>query len=293
MNTIFQRIELVYQSLTKSEKRLADYIRAHPNKVIRMNTSQLALAADVSRPTISRMLERINVEGIGALHFGLEMLYSEQGQYLLPVHTAIEKMDQVETIAQKLGNRYKMALEETVGTLDLEEIDTIVGLIEKAQEIFVFGIAPGASIARNFYSRFQFSNKKVFNDQNHLNMATALVSCKDKNALVFFISDSGEIHEISVLAKLAKKQGIRIIGISSQEKSTLVKYADSMLLVHTLDYKFPLRTTTADSMMSMLLVVDIIFQSYAARNYDDTLERIRKSKSAYSRFNNPNFLAKD
>jgi len=292
-NTIFARIEVVYENLTKSEKRLADYIRTHPKRVIKMNTSTLAKEADVSRPTISRMLERINVEGIGALHFGLEMFFTDNEEPIEPVLTAIQNQDSVEVIAKKLSSRYKMALEETVATLDLEEIENIVGLIEKASEIFVFGVSPGASIARNFYSRFQFSNKSVFNDQNHLNMATALVGSKDENALLFLISDSGEVHEISVLAKMAKKQGIHVIGISSQEKSTLAKYVDYLLLVQTLDYKFPLKTTTADAMMSMLLVVDILFQGYAARHYDDTLERIRMSRTAYSRFNSPNYLSKE
>ncbi|MDR2833016.1 MAG: MurR/RpiR family transcriptional regulator, partial [Streptococcaceae bacterium] len=270
MNIIFQRIELVYERLTKSEKKLADYIREYPRKVIKLNTIELAEAANVSRPTISRMLERINVEGIGALHFGLEMAFATQTEKIPPVQTEIQRKDSVETVAHKLSTRYQMALEESTIQLDFDLIEDILDLIEKAEDIFVFGMAPGSSIARNFYHRFQFSEKKVFHDQSHLNIATAISSSADPNALIFLISNSGEVYEINMLAKMAKQQGIRVIGISSQEKSQLVKYADDMIVVHTLDYKFPLNTTTADSAMSMLLVVDIIFQGYAARHYDDT-----------------------
>lgn len=62
-NNITAQIESGYGDLRKSEKQAADYILDHLGEAAELPLNRLAEAADVSQPTVLRMLKAVGYEG--------------------------------------------------------------------------------------------------------------------------------------------------------------------------------------------------------------------------------------
>ena len=63
---VFDRISARYFQLTPSEKRVADYILGHRDRVQYMSISELAVDCAVADATISRFCRRLGIGGFNA-----------------------------------------------------------------------------------------------------------------------------------------------------------------------------------------------------------------------------------
>jgi len=113
-------------------------------------------------------------------------------------------------------------------------------------------------------------------------------SLQNKCLLICF-SESGEVLEVNILAKLAQKMDFTVVGVSSQKKSSLAKYVDYMLLIDSLDYHFSMRTSATDALPSLLLVANILFYHYTANHYEEVKENIMENRKTLREFNNPRY----
>lgn len=81
------------------------------------------------------------------------------------------------------------------------------------------------------------------------------------------------------LAHLAKQQGIAVVSMTSQKKSTLAKLSD--IVLHIADRgEAPLRSSATNSLLVQLYTVDVLFAAYASRHYDLTIRQLETTKQA-------------
>lgn len=69
--TIFDTINILYDSFYRQEKKIASYILHNPEQVIHMSISQLALQNDTSVATITRFCRKCSVDGFHHLKIEL------------------------------------------------------------------------------------------------------------------------------------------------------------------------------------------------------------------------------
>lgn len=70
-----------------------------------------------------------------------------------------------------------------------------------------------------------------------------------------------------------------VIGLTANADSPLAEKS-SILLLTPIGGEAPLRSAATVSLTAQLYVVDVLFFAFAAKNYDETLEKIQQSKEA-------------
>lgn len=264
--------------LPKSEKKIADYIINNTNEIINLSATELARKAGSSPAAIIRFCRSININGFTDLKL---LLSANLGQTNAEMYAEVEDGEATSAIKEKLQLRTIHVLERTSESLADEAIDKAVELIEKSELLFVYGIGASSLVAQDIYQKFSRLGRSVFFSMDH-HLIASTIGTTSLNSLFIAISNSGENKETNALVQIARGANIPVIGITENEESTLGKASDILLLTPKGE-EAPLRSAATVSLTAQLFVVDVLLFAYATKNYEDSLQKIRHSRSAVNR----------
>lgn len=276
-----RRIESIYDELTKSEKKIADFILEYPVDVTAMTTSDLAKKTGASPATVIRFCKSIGIDSFTQLKVALASgtTKTEPVQF-----SDIEANEPVESIKEKLLYNAHQSMADTTKYLDDRTIEKAVEAIETAPVIYAFGIGASWLVAENFMQKFNRIGRSVIAISDVHIMLASLVSAP-KNAVMLLVSNSGNTKEITYLVEAGNQHGIKTIGISQFGSNYLSKKSD--IALHTVKPKeAELRSAATSSLHAQFMVVDILFFSYATKNYEkiySTIESSRKEVKDYNK----------
>ncbi|SLM85606.1 MULTISPECIES: MurR/RpiR family transcriptional regulator [Vagococcus] len=260
-------------SLSKAEKQLALWIMENPQEVINMSVTNLAKQANSSPATIVRLCYSLGLSGFTDLKIQLSKNLPQIEENL---HTDIIKDETIDNIKKKLKFNLNNSFEETFNLLNDEVISQAIDYIEENTTIFTFGLGASGIVSEDIYQKFTRIGRNVIFSKDHHLMSTSLVS-NSLSGTFIAISNSGEKQEVIHLARIAKNQNIPVIVITSSPDSSLAVIADCLLITSS-GSEAPIRSSATNSMMVQLFAADILFSTYASKNYEETMNKLNVSK---------------
>lgn len=141
--TILHSISSSYSTLTRSAKKLADYIFNNRSSVQYMSITSLAEAAGVSEATITRFCRTLGLAGYNELKLDLALAQAGRDEGEAPEEET-EEVDsdsgsELEAVCRNLYQQDVNALSETLELMDPERTRQAVELLTKAKRVFCFG----------------------------------------------------------------------------------------------------------------------------------------------------------
>ncbi len=274
MNILFS-IQNQLDELSKTEKKLAEWILAHASEVIHMSAKALSKAAGASPSTVVRLCYSLGLEGFPDLKLKLSASLPQINQEL---YSDIAPDEDIETIKRKIKLRVVDGIEKNCELLEDQSIEDVLALLEGTDFIYTYGIGASGVVADDFCQKFlRIGRKAMFHQDAHL-LATTMVT-NETPSFLFLVSNSGEKKAVNSLAQLAKANGIAVVSMTSQKKSTLAQLSD--IVVHIADGgEAPLRSSATNSLLVQLYTVDVLFSAYASKHYDKTIKQLEETKRA-------------
>lgn len=279
-NNILGRIRSVLDDLPNSEKKIGEYILTNPEETIKMTTAQLGEAADSNSTAVIRLCNRIGINGFTKLKVNLsaEIVSVDEAGY-----AEIKPEENTHTIKNKLlGNAFK-SMEETMALMDEDDIERITELIYNASIVYVYGVGASRLVAENIVQKWSRIGKIMIcpTDDHQL---VALLTAAPKNALFFSISNSGETKEIITLIKIAEKNHVKTIGLTQFGHNTLAqKVSYHLQTVKTQDASAS--SIVTNSLHAQIIAVDVLFYTYASKDFDNVSEKIKRSREEIVQYN--------
>ncbi len=126
-DSLSQRITRSYDKLTESERKIADYLQFHPEKVLILSTAEIADACQVSKTSISRFIRKLGYQDHLALRN--ELLHERESG--TPVLT--------QTIEAGYLQDELASLERLSNPINSEAFAEAVTLIANAKRVKVIG----------------------------------------------------------------------------------------------------------------------------------------------------------
>ena len=141
-NDFLLNIQSVYPSLTKAEKKVADYTLQNSKAVRFLSITDLAEACHVSLTSVFRFCKVLKLQGYQEFKVQLALSIQEEGQgeeiELLPA--AVTKADSVPTAAKKLLQSHINALSETHALVDEAALSRAAHYINHSDQVRFFGV---------------------------------------------------------------------------------------------------------------------------------------------------------
>lgn len=264
--TIIDNMMHHYNDFTKSERKIIDYILAHKNEAQYFSITDLSQACKISISTISVFCRKLGVDGFN--DFKLELAKATIPQVAASSPSAIGEIqedDTLEQVFEKTYNANQEALSKTFQRLDKAAVSQAVDMLKTASQVLCLGQGNHSIIATAAWSRFSTVSPrfKTIEDSHLQTMAASTLSEQD---VVLFFSYSGSTHDFMELAKIVKIRGAKIILVTRFPHSPGAELADLILVIGT-DEK-PLSYGSIAAMASQLLVIDILYNEFCRRDFE-------------------------
>jgi DNA-binding MurR/RpiR family transcriptional regulator len=240
-------IESFYPGLTKSEKKVADYIIREKEQILHKSLIEMSENCKVGEATFLRFCYKIGLQGVQHLKF---IITKENGVF---------KDQSYENYVENIQANIIKVVNETKLVIDPKELNKAIELINQFQNITFFAVGSSGGAALEAESRFLRVGKitRCIIDSHFQLMHSSLMTA---NNLVIAISLSGNSSEVIEAVKLAKANKAKIIAITNYIKSPLCELADVYLL--TAGRENLLDGGSLIAKISQLYVIDLICTGY-------------------------------
>lgn len=263
---LFSKIKASYNSFSKTEKKVADYILNHKRDVIYMSITDLADASGVGESSVFRFCKSIDLKGYQELKIKLAHtidLNNKTPQF----SNEISIQDSTGELAEKLLISNQGALKETYNLIKEEDIVKTTELFKNANRIYFFGVGSSLITAMEARSKFmRITNKTECSMDSHLQIMSA--SLMTENDVGVFISYSGSTIDTIESARVAHERGAKIIAITRFMKSPLSNYADITLLSGA--NEGPLQGGSLSAKISQLFLLDLLYSEYFKMTHEES-----------------------
>lgn len=268
------KVRSLYNSFSKTEKKVADYLLENYSKVIYMSVTEFAENCDVGETTIIRFCRKIGLKGYQEFKLILarEMVNPED-----EVHENVNAYDHIDDIIKKITFVNKQAIEDTTKLLSHAQLENAVKAIINASKVDIYGVGASAFTAGDAKYKFMRIgiNCEYFSD-THMQCMSAVNL--DKTCVAIGISFSGSTKDTVDSLTLAKEAKAYTIAITNYAKSPITKVADAVLLTSAVET--PIRSGALTSKIAQLHVLDILYTTIAFKMNGEAYEVLNKTAEA-------------
>ena len=273
IDDLITRMTQTRPEMRPAEKRVAEVVLNDIEAAIRASNSQLALAAGVSEPTVTRFCRTLGCEGVR--DFKLRLAQSLVAGPMALQHTSPESESATPAFWNAVFGQARHAIGLAERQLDAAEVNDAIEHIAKANRVFVFGLGGGStSLAIDMQFRlFRFGiSVASYTDAHLMHMVAATVRPDD---VVVVISATGRTRELIEAAEIAKQYDASVIALT-RSGSVLAETADIALTVDVPEIVNVLKPTA--SRFAFLAALDLLATGVAYRLGPEAHQTIRRVK---------------
>ncbi len=271
MNNTFLKIQVMYNEMGKAEKRIADWILAHPGEILPLSIVELSEKCNCGEATIVRFSRRVGCSGYQELKISLA-----QDQGVKNVSDDIKEADSCFDIFNKVANEIYCSLEFTKKALDPDSLTKAAELLNSAENIIFFGLGNSSSVAQDASHKFLRAGKSAmaYSDNHMQSIAAAQMHVGD---VAVGISHSGSSKDIIEALRIARSNGAKTICITNKGKSPILKESDIALFTSSPEIKYTI--LGLNSRIAALTVIDSLY-SYIICHNKNSADAIEKTEFA-------------
>ena len=274
---LVERLNLSGKRLSKSHRRIADYIVAHYDKAVFMTAAVLGEQVGVSESTVVRFAMALGYQGYPPLQHSLQ----ELARHRL---TAAQRFDMSVNLSEEevlptVIRADMQNIRRTVEQLNEKEFAEVVRRLLSADTIYVLGLRSAAPLAQffSYYLRFIFDDvREVAAGTTDVFQSIARIRKTDVLVGISFPRYSTRTLEAM---RFAHESGAQVIGLTDGPMSPLHQEADICLSARTDMASF------VDSLVAPLSVINALLVALALKKREDLnthLEKLEGIWDAYS-----------
>ena len=269
---LITKINSMIDTLTPTEKKIADFLVENQGAVRTMTSYDLSKKLEIGQSNIIRFSQKLGYKGFRELQLDINVNTEEE-------YKEINEDDSTEITNNKIVQQY---INIAKATNSLNTADTVNACIKKiisSKRIIVYGVGNSNLFAEYLSNHLLKMQLNSFSSSNaHIVFTTA--SGFSTNDLIILISETGETREIVKLAKIAKIRETPIIAITRLAKNKLLKLAD--LALYTCNDLSNSRLNATTIRCSQLCVIDMLTLNILKSDFKKYREYISESEKLLS-----------
>ncbi|MUK71004.1 MurR/RpiR family transcriptional regulator [Aliivibrio fischeri] len=277
---IIDTIGSLYNSLTPSSKRIADYVMSNATQVSKHSIAELSQIVNAGDATIIRFCRTLGFKGYQDFKMELAIEVSNlQGREREIFDTDVTAEDNAEVIGHKLQSTIESVLAETMNLLNFQSLESVAEALKDAKAIYFFGVGSSGLTAESAKHKFMRIglNVDAFTNNHFMYIKSSLMQPGD---FAVGLSHSGNSVETTKALRLAKENGATTIAITHNPRSDITKYSDYVLVNG--NRQGQLQGDSIGTKISQLFVLDLIYTLLVKRDISGAKANKLKTTEALS-----------
>lgn len=267
-----------YNTLSKTQKDIADYILADPERATLQSITELAKNCTTSETTVMRLLKKLDIDSYQVFRISLAKELTDNPKKA--ISEELQEDDTLNSIKEKIITHNVTSIKDLKYSLHEEDLEKAIGLITSADRIYTYGVGASLAVATDTFHKLANIgfNVSSYPDPHLMNILLSHATPED---LFIAISHTGESKEVLHAAQIAKGQGAKILVITSFDNSSLARLADVKLLSSTNNKKYHSEAMAARVLQ--LTIVDILYVGLFMREEETRFDKLNESRVAVSK----------
>lgn len=276
---ILPQIKAELEDLPPIQQQIAKYILEHPQEVVRMSISHLAMESGAkSEASIVKFYRALGFSGYHDFKVSLATEIAGRNYYSSDQDMEINSDDDIPSIRKKIFSYSMHILEKNSESIDDSELIQAIDILDGAKRVIILGYGTSAAFGYDFFVKLsRLGRNCLFSADAHVN-ALVLAEPQDGD-VVFAISYSGESRDLVLQCRQIKGMA-KIIALTGESDSPLAEIADVCINVHSSETAY--HTDAMVSRIVQTVILDILFTSLAVKGGDAALARLTRSRQGLS-----------
>lgn len=273
---LIERLNLSGKRLSKSHRRIAEYIMAHYDKAVFMTAATLGEMVGVSESTVVRFAMALGYEGYPQLQHSLQELVRHR-------LTAVQRFEMTSEIPedQVLSTVLKadmLNIRHTVEQIDDTAFKDVVERLLHADSIYVLGLRSAAPLAQFFgyYLHFIFDDVRVVASGTS-DVFETISRIRPTDVLIGISFPRYSTRTLEAM-RFAHESGAQVIGLTDGPMSPLHKEADICVSARTDMASF------VDSLVAPLSVINALLVALAMKKREDLSRHFEKLEGIWDAY---------
>lgn len=255
------KLQAIYDSLKKAEKKAADLLLTEPDFFANASIVEAAAKAGCSEATLFRLTKKMGYPGYPELKADLA-----EGRE--PPGTALYNLmegDEPERVVAKVFQASIQALQDTLNVLDRHEYQKAVEAICNARKMVFYGVGDAAAVALSGYQKFLRAGMDVQMPAD-FDLQLMSVSRMARGDVLIAISHTGKTKTVLDVVKYARLHGVTVVSITNFPVSPLTKNSDIILLTAAFDEHA--KGEVISKRVTELCILESLFANVLLKNKD-------------------------
>ena len=279
---ILHAIRRLRGELKRSEGQIADLVLADPRRVLDLNVTSLAQAAEVSEATVVRFCRSVGCAGFPDFKLRLaecqarDALRDEVRSGTPYVSQDVAPDDEVGTLARKIFSSSAAALTAASATLDERALERAIALLAAAPRVLCVGTGGSSALAQDAAHKLLRFGADAQPCADPV-LARMLLVNMGAGGVLLALSNTGRSGAINELAAAARAQGTAVVAITAP-RSPLASMAN--VVVASQPVEDTEMYTPMASRLVHLTLIDVLSTGVALRLGDPAVRQLAKVKAA-------------
>lgn len=270
---VINNIQSKYPILSKTQKRIADYIINDPYKACFLSLNQLSNEISVTETTLINFSKKIGFENFSQLKNELQiyvkMLVSPPDKLL----NALKDKNLVDGNISSIINTDFTEVKKTIDNINADDVREAVKMLKDATKIYLLGVGISEVVVKFLLLRIKLLglDVEVFEISTYNILSLQLLKIQPTD--VFIIVSFPQYSKLAALAvEYLNKNDCKMISITKNAASPLAKYSQVIFTCYCESFVF------YNSMTSPIAVANILISSLAIEMKDILVNNIEKMK---------------
>lgn len=266
------KIQSHYPSLSKSEKKIADYILENFSEIMYLSVTELGEKAGVGETSVFRFCKHIGLKG----YHEFKLLIA-QDTVMIENEIKVNSSDDLKHFAEVIKDNIVEKLNECLTFLDNKQLDLAISYIKNSKRICFMGLGSSGISAQTAKERF-LRLGVIAETALDAHRQNTVASIFDHDDIIIAFSISGDTKDLIEALEMARENKVKIIVVTSYMKSPITNLADIVLITSGKEHF--MEGGTLASSISQLYIVDILVTGYYLSDIEKSQEMREKTGRA-------------
>ena len=279
MQDLLTIIETAMPSLSKGQKRIANFIKDHYDKAAYMTASRLGDEVGVSESTVVRFAIELGYDGYPALQHTIQETVRMRLTSLQRIEVANHRLGSnniLDAVLTSDSEKIKYTLEH----IDRQAFECALDALLNARSIHIIGMRSSSPLAEflNYYLNFMFENVRLIRTTSGSEIFEQLMRIGSGDVLIA-VSFPRYSTRIVNAVEYASQAGALVISITDTPHSPIAKDAYALLTARSDMASF------IDSLVAPLSIINALLAAVAQKKQAELSATLTKLETVWDTFN--------
>jgi len=275
---ILHVIETLSDSMSKSQKRIAEFILGNFDKAAFMTAVRLARFPEVSESTVVRFAMELGYDGYPDMRRALQDSMRGKLTSVQRIKVAKDRLGSRDILTQVLSSDIEQ-IRQTMEETDNANFEKAVDAIADAKSIYILGLRSSSFLAKfmGFYFDLLFSNSRVISESPDSEVFEQIVRLSEGDLLIAISFPRYSRRTIKTM-QYARSIGAKIIAITDGMASPLTELADISLCARSDMISF------LDTLVAPLSLVNALVVAVSEKAPGDLYENFERLERIWDEY---------